>query len=102
LGRPTGINDTECDQSLPVPVPINSGVKAVGQTISPANEPDFFGALIGIAKIQSAISARVFQHQATEKSIEARLQAIGELDQALLDWAETMPLEIRYVPYVRN
>lgn len=101
-GRPAAINDSECDQLMPAPVPINSGQRTFGQTTSPANEPDFFAALIGLAKTQSAISTRLFQHQPTEKPIEAQLQATGELDQALSDWAETVPLEIRYVPDVHN
>jgi hypothetical protein len=87
---------------MPAPVPINSGQRTFGQTTSPANEPDFFAALIGLAKTQSAISTRLFQYQPTEKPIEAQLQATGELDQALSDWAETVPLEIRYVPDVHN
>lgn len=101
-GRPTAINDTECDQVLPAPIPVNLGSGAAGSATSPAKEPDFFGALIGLAKTQSAISTRLFQHQPMEKPVEAQLQATGELDQALLDWAETVPLEIRYIPYERS
>src|SRR5271170_5602040 len=43
-GRPTAINDTECDQVLPAPVSVNLGSGAAGLATSPAKEPDFFGA----------------------------------------------------------
>ena len=101
-GRPTAINDTECDQILPAPVSVNHRSDSTGLTTAVTNEPDFFGALVGLAKTQSAISTRLFQYQPMEKPIEAQLQATGELDQALLDWAETVPLEIRYKPHLPN
>jgi Fungal specific transcription factor domain/Fungal Zn(2)-Cys(6) binuclear cluster domain len=90
-GRPSAIEDSECDQMLPTP-------------LSAAGEPDFFGSLIGLSKLRSVISTKVFRHRPVPRSIEEHLRFTGELDQDLQDWAETVPKDVRYssLPTVFN
>ena len=85
-GRPSSIQDSECDQILPRPPTIGK---------QSAMMFDFFGALISLAKIQTRIFELLYQKKKARSSTEQLLHEMGRLDRALLDWAGSIPEEIR-------
>lgn len=88
-GRPSAIQDSECDQVLPASSP---------QSLD-NNSFDYFTALIGLAKLQTQISDRLYRKKPIKRRTEQLLHDTGMLDRALLDWAEKLPEGIRY-PYL--
>lgn len=85
-GRPSAIQDAECDQALPK---FNSKSLDEGSF-------DYFEALIGLAKLQTQISDRLYRKKAVKRRTEQLLQDCGTLDRALLQWADSLPEGIRY------
>lgn len=89
-GRSSMIDDEDCSQTLPKPY-YNSYFGECGE----AKGPDCFGAFIGLARVQSAISKRLFRQSARSRTPSQLLYETGELDHSLCDWLETVPPEIR-------
>lgn len=81
-GRPSAIQDSECDQILPTYAQENGSF-------------DYFGALIGLAKLQTQISDRLYRRKSVKRRTEQLLHDTGMLDRALLDWAEKLPQGMR-------
>jgi Fungal specific transcription factor domain len=88
-GRPSAIDDEDCSQQMP------PSYRQLSQTeTDPSHRSDCFHALVNLAKIQSRISKRLFKFKPTNNSAQI-LQEIGELDQSLISWLETVPPDIR-------
>ena len=88
-GRPSAIDDEDCNQQMPQPYKATSGTdeRAIKNL-------DCFCAVINLAKIQSRISRQLFKFKPTSNSAEI-LQEIGKLDRSLISWLETVPPDIR-------
>ncbi len=87
-GRPSAIQDSECDQILPAFSPF---------AVQDVASFDYFRALIDLAKIQTQISDRLYRKKLVKRQTEQLLHDSGLLDRALLDWAEKLPEGIRYI-----
>jgi len=92
-GRPSAIQDAECDQVLP---------KFSPKTTDKVGCFDYFEALIGLAKLQTQISDRLYRKKTMKRRTEQLLQDSGMLDMALLNWADSLPEGIRYAPSLSN
>ncbi|KAI1335072.1 fungal-specific transcription factor domain-containing protein [Xylariaceae sp. FL0016] len=80
-GRPSAINDHDCDQLLPRHGPAGS------------DPPDFFGMWVTLARICGQISEHIYRkHQESSYNL---LHETGKLDKALTDWANSLPENMR-------
>ncbi|KAF8860915.1 hypothetical protein BDZ45DRAFT_777344 [Acephala macrosclerotiorum] len=83
-GRPCMINVDDCNQTMP---------SSLGDEHHDA--PDFFPALIRLSLIQRRIGARLFGSSLNSKSQDELMFHTGELDRELLDWADSLPVDVR-------
>jgi hypothetical protein len=88
-GRPSAIDDEDCNQQMPL-----SYNKSLLADNTGSQRSNCFQALTNLAKIQSRISKRLFKFKPTNNSAQV-LQEIGEIDNSLNSWLETVPSDIR-------
>ncbi|CZR57795.1 uncharacterized protein PAC_07684 [Phialocephala subalpina] len=83
-GRPCMINVDDCNQIMPSSLGDghNDGL-------------DFFAALIRLCQVQRKIGARLFGSSLSNKSQGDLMFYTGELDRELLDWADSLPVDVR-------
>lgn len=84
-GRPCMISIDNCSQIVP------------GKIMAEKNEdiPDLFPMLIRLTLIQRKISVRLFGGSMGQKSQTEIILHTSELDRELLEWAESLPIDIR-------
>jgi len=92
LGRLSVIRDFECNQSMPTQTRLAHSDTQSG----------IFPALIELAKIQSEANEQLAlsRHMEEESSdlrpaIRSKIEIVGELDQKLLSWTQTLPPHVR-------
>jgi hypothetical protein len=94
LGRLSTIRDFECNQDAPS-----------GTDVSPSNsQRELFLALVQLAKLQSEMSERFASSRHMEETtddiehaIGVKMAMVGELDQKLLDWTQSLPPHAKWV-----
>ncbi|PWY80309.1 hypothetical protein BO94DRAFT_626109 [Aspergillus sclerotioniger CBS 115572] len=91
VGRPSAINDIECDVDPPGDMPPTP----VSDLVSPEDEA-FFGQLIRLCQLQSTIITQLFCKSVTEGEDTALVEEIGALDEMLLTWKENLPQALRF------
>ncbi|KAI0485015.1 fungal-specific transcription factor domain-containing protein [Xylariaceae sp. FL0804] len=80
-GRPSAINDYDCDQHLP-------------RHGSAGSQPlDYFGMWVSLSRIMGQISEHIYRKR--QPSSYNLLHDTGKLDKALTDWANSLPESIR-------
>lgn len=99
-GRPSAIHDSDCDQTLPEPVP----VPAAGITVSIGSSPegqadrqviDYFQPWASLTRIISSISGHIYRRSGQAQTPRVLLGDTVRLDSALTEWAQSLPPEIR-------
>lgn len=88
-GRPSAIRDTDCTVSLSV------GASESTFVINGSRPLNFLATLTGLCAQISHISWSLFSQGVLSLTTEEALRRIGEADQALQQWAESIPLELR-------
>jgi hypothetical protein len=93
LGRLSTIRDFECSQSLPADIYLPHS----------DTQNSIFHGLIELTKLQREANERFAMSRHMEESasdirpvIRAKMEMVGELDQKLLHWAQSLPSHIRY------
>jgi hypothetical protein len=94
LGRLSTIRDFECNQDAPS-----------GTDVLPSNsQRELFLALVQLAKLQSEMSERFASSRHMEETtddiehaIGVKMAMVGELDQKLLDWTQSLPPHAKWV-----
>ncbi|KAL0939814.1 fungal specific transcription factor domain-containing protein [Colletotrichum truncatum] len=99
-GRPSAIHDSDCDQTLPEPVPVPAAGIAMSIGSSPEGQADrqtidYFQPWASLTRIISSISAHIYGRSGQAKSPRILLGGTVRLDSALTEWAQSLPPEIR-------
>jgi hypothetical protein len=89
LGHPSVINDDDIGIDLPQEKTFVE-VRPDGST-----RYGIFRCQIQLAMLESRIYSELYSARSLKRSTLDRLRSIGELDKALLEWKEALPLEIR-------
>jgi hypothetical protein len=89
LGHPSVINDDDIGIDLPQEKTVIE-VRPDGST-----RYAIFRCQTQLAMLESRIYSELYSARSLKRSALDRLRSIGELDKALLEWKEALPLEIR-------
>ena len=91
-GRPPVQDDDDMNTDLPSEDPPDN----VGNIVDPEGKKfNLFRAMCVFAQIQSKVYKRLYSVKASRQSDGELLNTIGELDQELEDWKDTVPLPFR-------
>ncbi|KAI8165083.1 putative transcriptional regulatory protein [Colletotrichum sp. SAR 10_70] len=99
-GRPSAIHDSDCDQTLPEPVPVPAAGIAVSIGSSPEGQADrqvidYFQPWASLTRIISSISGHIYRRSGQAQTPRVLLGDTVRLDSALTEWAQSLPPEIR-------
>ncbi|KAF9871005.1 fungal specific transcription factor domain-containing protein [Colletotrichum karsti] len=99
-GRPSAIHDSDCDQTLPEPVPVPAAGIAMSIGSSPEGQAerqtiDYFQPWASLTRIISSISAHIYRRSGQAQTPRLLLGDTVRLDSALTEWAQSLPPEIR-------
>ncbi|KAF4833001.1 putative transcriptional regulatory protein [Colletotrichum tropicale] len=99
-GRPSAIHDSDCDQTLPEPVPVPAAGIAVSIGSSPEGQADrqvidYFQPWASLTRIISSISGHIYRRSGQAQTPRILLGDTVRLDSALTEWAQSLPPEIR-------
>jgi hypothetical protein len=94
-GRPSGIFDDDCDADIPDFEDIDAKSPASLRTNENVRPSSFFRSLIGLCKILSSITSKLFSRYITSQSETAIISHIIAVDDKLLTWKNTLPFELQ-------
>lgn len=88
LGHPSVLNDDDIGIDLPVD-------EIVQKRPDGSTKYSIFRCQAQLARLESRIHTELYSARALRKSAMDRLRMVGELDKALMEWKEALPLEIQ-------